>query len=88
MGIICIVLTLYLLVLFARVLLSWVAMASSTPPTGAFRQVIEIVYALTEPVLRPLRGVLPDLPLGMARIDLSPIIVFIVLGILRNFACR
>jgi YggT family protein len=88
MDIICILLTLYLLVLFARVILSWVAMASSRPPSGGLRQVIEVVFALTEPVLRPLRGVLPDLPLGMARIDLSPIIVFIVLGILRNFACR
>jgi YggT family protein len=87
MGIICILLTVYWVVLIARVILSWVAMASARPPTGGLRQVIEVVYALTEPVLRPLRGVLPDVPLGMARIDLSPIIVFIVLGILLRFAC-
>jgi YggT family protein len=87
MGIVCILLTLYLVILFARVILSWVAMTSSMAPTGPLRQVIEVVYVLTEPVLRPLRGVLPDLPIGVARIDLSPIIVFIVLGILRRFAC-
>jgi YggT family protein len=88
MGIICILLTLYLLVLLARVILGWIAVASSMPPTGIFRRVMEVVYALTEPVLRPLRGVLPDLPVGVVRIDLSPIIVFIVLGILREVACR
>jgi YggT family protein len=87
MGIVCILLTVYWVVLIARVILSWVAMVSSVRPTGAFRQVIDLVYALTEPVLRLVRGVLPDLPVGVARIDLSPIIVFIFLGILLQFAC-
>jgi YggT family protein len=87
MGIVCILLTVYWVVLIARVILSWVAMSSRASPTGAFRQVIQVVYALTEPVLRPVRGVLPDVPVGVARIDLSPIIVFIVLGILLQFAC-
>jgi YggT family protein len=87
MGIVCILLTVYWVVLIARVILSWVAMASRMSPTGALRQVIQVVYALTEPVLRLVRGVLPDVPVGGARIDLSPIIVFIVLGILLQFAC-
>lgn len=88
MGIVCILLTIYWLLLIARVILSWVAMGSSMSPTGGFRRVIEVVYTLTEPVLRPVRGVLPDLPIGVARIDLSPIIVFIVLAIVREFVCR
>jgi len=42
------------------------------------------VYALTEPVLRPLQGLLPPVRMGPAAMDFSPIIVFIVLGILLN----
>lgn len=88
MRIVCILLTLYVFVLLARVILSWFAMASSMAPTGAFRRVIDVVYALTEPVLRPVRGILPPLRLGVMGLDLSPIIVFIVLGILQRAACR
>jgi YggT family protein len=43
---------------------------------------------VTEPVFRLVRGVLPPMRMGAAALDLSPLIVFIVVGILRTFICR
>lgn len=84
MGIVCILLTLYWFVLFARIISTWFPAPRS--PVG--RRVIEVLHDLTEPVLRPLRGLMPPLRMGMMGLDLSPIIVFIALGIItRAIGC-
>jgi YggT family protein len=83
MGIICILLTVYWVVLIVRVLSSFFPI----PPSGPVRSVVSIVYTLTEPVLRPLRGLLPPIRMGAVGFDLSPIIVFVALGILRQAIC-
>jgi YggT family protein len=84
MAIICILLTIYWFVLFARIISSWFP----APRSQAGRSIFELVHDLTEPILRPLRGVLPPLRLGMVGLDLSPIIVFIGLGIItRAIGC-
>jgi YggT family protein len=74
-------LVVYLILLFARVLSSWIRV----PPYGPVRRLMDFVYGATEPVLRPLRGLLPPIRAGGVAFDLSPVIVFIVLGILQNF---
>jgi YggT family protein len=77
-------LVIYEIILFARVLTSWFP----RPISGVGRTVIDVLYALTEPVLRPLRGLLPAIRAGSMGFDLSPIILFIVLGILtRGIHC-
>ncbi len=83
MGVVCVLLNVYVFILLARVLSSFLPI----PPSGAVRRVMDVVYDLTEPVLRPVRGLLPPIRFGMLGVDLSPIIVFIVLGILQRFAC-
>src|SRR5437870_9849024 len=87
MHIICILLTLYMLVLIASVVISWVAAVRPLPYSGPVRQVIDFIFAITNPVFRLVRGVLPPLPLGGLGIDLSPIIVFIVLGVVLGVIC-
>ena len=87
MGIICIALTVYWWVLIAAILSTWIPMFTRRPPTGALRSVIDILHALTEPVFRPVRNLLPPLRMGGMGLDLSPIIVFIVLSILRGAVC-
>jgi YggT family protein len=83
--IICILLTVFWFVLFARIIMSWIG----SPRSAAFRGLFEVVHDVTEPVLRPIRGLLPPLRLGMVGLDLSPIIVFIALGLLRSaLGCR
>jgi YggT family protein len=72
-------LQIYIYILIARLLLSWFP----NPPEWA-RPIYTILYALTEPVLRLVRPLVPPLRMGMTALDLSPIIVFVVLQILRQ----
>lgn len=63
------------LLVLGRVLVSWVDTRRSS-------HLSEFLYAATEPILAPIRRLLP--PMGM--LDLSPMIVLLVLGIvLRAF---
>ncbi len=63
--------TLLSLAVLARVLLSWVRVSPYHPA-------VEFLYRITEPILAPLRRIIP--PLGM--VDLSPVIALILLQII------
>ena len=65
--------TLYTFLILARVLLSWVRISPYHP-------VAEWIYRLTEPLLAPIRNMMP--PSGM--IDWSPMIAMFVVMILRQ----
>ena len=73
MDLICALLSLYLWVIFGRILMSWIRVVPGTPVASVY----SVLFALTEPVLGPLRRAIPPMRLGMAAIDLSPIIVLI-----------
>lgn len=78
MDLICTLLNLYLLVIFARILFSWIRVEPGTPVASIY----SVVYNLTEPVLGPMRQVIPPVRLGMAALDLSPIILLVVIRII------
>ena len=81
MILLCYAVQLYVIVLFARIILSWFPI---TPGSG-LASVFSVLYNLTEPVLGPLRRLIP--PLGM--FDLSPLIVFFVIQfLLAPLLCR
>ena len=50
----------YIVVIFVRVILSWFPIAPDSP----FAAVYRFVYALTEPVLGPIRRVMPGVGVG------------------------
>lgn len=79
-------LTLYTFILIARIIMDWVAnFAGQRGPSGTtVVRVYGILYDLTEPVLRPIRRIIPPLRVGVAAIDLSPIIVFVLIIVLRQ----
>lgn len=79
MELVCAALDVYWLILFARIILSWVQMGGARTPS-ALEPVVKIVYDLTEPVLGLFRRIIP--PFGM--LDLSPLIVFLILGFIRR----
>jgi YggT family protein len=83
MGFICALLWIYLIALLVRVLSSWFP----PPRSGLLARIMGIIFDITEPVLRPLRNLLPPIRMGVMALDLSPIIVFIVIGILQNYLC-
>jgi YggT family protein len=65
--------TLLELAILARVLLSWFRV-------DPYHPAVAFLYQITEPILRPLRRVIP--PLGM--MDISPIVAMLLLGIIRQ----
>ncbi len=73
-SILAYIVELYVVVLIARALLSWLP---ARPGTALYR-LVRVLDALTEPVLRPIRRVLPPIRAGGMGIDLSIIIVVIV----------
>jgi YggT family protein len=83
MGIVCLLLTVYWVILLIRILSSWFPI----PPSGPIRTVMDLVYAVTEPVLRPIRGLLPPVRMGAMGFDLSPIIVFVIIQVLQLSIC-
>jgi len=78
--IICILTFVYEIILLIRVLSTWFR----TPPSGPVRAGLNFTYTVTEPVLRPLRRIIPPIRVGPAALDLSPVILFIVLGVIRS----
>jgi YggT family protein len=77
---VCAFITVYLVVLAARAVLSWFPVR----PDSALNPIRNLLADLTEPVLRPFRSIIP--PVGM--FDLSFMIVFFLLFILRTIACN
>ena len=59
--------------LLARVVLSWINLS----PTNPF---VVIVYQITEPMLAPIRRVLPR----MGMIDLSPMVALIIIIVIQR----
>jgi YggT family protein len=82
--IICLLLTVVWLVLLARVILGWIVMAGWRPPvTGPGRSAYDLLFTLTEPILGPLRKMVP--PVGM--FDLSIVVAFVVIFVLQIAIC-
>ncbi len=75
------VLTIYNIILIIRVFSSWVSASPYNP-------IVRIVYVLTEPLLRPIRRVIPPLNIGMAYIDLSPLVLFFLIHFLNSFLVK
>jgi YggT family protein len=77
-GVPCAAITIYIVILLLRAVFSWFP-----PPNGGMATVYRILMDLTEPVLAPLRRVIP--PVGM--FDLSFTVLFVFLFILRSVVC-
>jgi YggT family protein len=65
---------LYIFVLLARILMSWI------PNLDPYNPAVQMLVRVTDPVLEPARRIIP--PIGM--IDISPIVVFFALSMLSR----
>jgi YggT family protein len=80
MILVCAVLWIATLLLLARVVLSWLEFFGVRRPiVGPGRTAWDLLYRLTEPMLSPLRKIIP--PAGM--FDLSVIVAFVIIFVLR-----
>lgn len=72
------VLQAYIVVLLARIILTWFPIN----PWSKMARVERWLGAVTDPVLRPVRRILPPVRVGSMGLDLSPIVVFFGLEII------
>jgi YggT family protein len=70
-------LDLYSLILFVSVILSWTGLPYDHP-------VMRVARALTEPLLAPIRRVLPT----VGGFDLSPMVLIVLINVLRRMLAR
>jgi YggT family protein len=81
--IVCILLQALTLVVFARVVLEWIPVGEDHP-VGRLRHVLRLV---TQPLLAPLRAVIPPLRMGSVVVDLSPVILIVALSVIAGLIC-
>ena len=79
MQLICALILVYMVILVARAVMSWFPVRPGSPAMSIYSLLLD----LTEPVLAPLRRVIP--PAGM--LDLSFIVLFIGLSVLQRALC-
>lgn len=71
----------YIILIFIRVLLSWIPRMPYNP---TLRAVVDFVHQVTDPYLNIFRRILPPLGGGGFALDLSPILGIIVLFIAQG----
>ncbi len=83
MLIVCRLIQAYIIILFARIIISWFPIS----PGGGMATVYGFLYSLTEPVLGPLRRIIPPIGMGGMGLDLSPMIVTFALVWISGAIC-
>ncbi len=73
-------LTAYIVILIARAVFSWFPMRQDSP----LRTVGRWLERVTEPVLAPVRRIIPPVRMGGTSLDLSFLLVVIVLEVVAN----
>ncbi len=81
LDIILIVLDLYVWLLIAAAILSWLIAFNVVNTRNQFvSSIAEFLYRITEPLLRPIRNLLPDL----GGLDISPIILILLIMLIQR----
>ena len=72
-----------MIVLVARIIMSWFPIE----PNSGMSSVYGFLHAVTEPVLGPIRRLIPPVGMGGMGLDLSPLIIFFGISILLQALC-
>ena len=85
LDVIMMILSLYWWVVLAMIILSWLISFNVVNTRNQFvDSVWRVLNALTEPVLRPIRNVLPN----FSGLDISPIILFLIIYFIQQLTLR
>ena len=83
------VLSLYVLVLIARIVVDYVMIfARDWRPRGVVLVIVEAIFTITDPPLRVLRRFVPPLRIGGVSLDLAFLVLFILVLVLIQAALR
>jgi YggT family protein len=84
LNLVCLALGLFSLILLIRVIMSWIELAGVRPPaTGPLRSAYELLFDVTDPVLVPLRRIVP--PAGP--LDMSVLVAFVIIFVAQRAIC-
>lgn len=84
-AVLALLLYLFLIVLFARLILDWIqVLAREWRPRGPVLVLAEVVYSITDPPLRALRRIIPPLRLGQVRLDLAFLVLILAVSLLLS----
>ena len=83
--VILLVLDLYIWLLIAAAVLSWLVAFNVVNSRNQFVAMVgDFLYRITEPILRPIRNMLPSL----GGIDVSPVIVILIIILIKDVIVR
>lgn len=71
-------LTIYMWIIIARAIISWVN-------PDPYNQIVQFLYRVTEPVMAPVRRWIPMRGMG---IDLSPLVILLIIFFLQSFLVK
>jgi YggT family protein len=81
LDVILLVLQLYIYLLIAAAVLSWLIAFNVVNTRNQFVSMVgEFLYRITEPLLRPIRNMMPNL----GGIDISPVILILIIILIEN----
>jgi YggT family protein len=85
LSIILLVLDIYIWLLIAAAVLSWLVAFNVVNTRNQFVAMIgDFLYRITEPVLRPIRNFLPNL----GGLDVSPVVVILLIILIKDVIVR
>ena len=86
-DLICLLLNLATLILFAWIILSYVVNFGRLPWGHPVRKIYDALSNAINPILMPIRRVLPAVRAGSVGLDLSPLVLFLGIMVLRSIIC-
>ena len=87
MDVVCFVLRLYTIVIVLRIILGMIVSFGNIPWGHPVRQGSDMLGKAVDPLLSPIRRVIPGVPLGTVHLDLSPLILIVGLSIFTGIIC-
>lgn len=79
------ILSLIVFIVIAQVVVSWlVAFGVINTRNQAVYMIMDVLHRLTEPMLRPIRQILPN----FGPLDLSPVVLLLIVFFLQTFIAR
>jgi len=85
LSILLLILDLYIWLLIAAAVLSWLVAFNVVNSRNQFVAMVgDFLYRITEPLLRPIRNILPSL----GGIDLSPVVLILLIILLKDIIVR
>ncbi len=87
MDLVCSLLRIYYFVVIGRIVLRLIVDFGRMPWGHPVRRVEELFGKAVDPLLRPIRAVVPAVPVGGISLDLSPLILIVGLSIVVGVVC-